>query len=383
MLYGLAACLPDIQGLYDEERAAALAIASERPQAWHPDLAVQISTLAFEDTVEVALSSALDADLPPITLDLFLTDARLRPKFTAKKAKVRPSDACAACLAFDADLDGSVKWDVAGIGSTFPAALDVQGVLEVDIVEGRRLVARVHEVGRIDLKVKDLGELKGNPSKELQQWVRDGIRKSVPPIPITELDTAGIPARDLRVVTSTEALTLEVLTDVPGARAAAPFSPPAGGFQLLLSDSALTGLLRREAFAAGVVAYDVAIDPRAMTVEGSVFTLDLRLWRLVGTGWWRDYRITGDLAVADGRLALTPSGVEETGRSRGAELVDPLAVLAQGAILEGIARSIDRSLPVSRAAKVGDARVSAVVTEVRGQDQTLVVAGALRAEGKR
>lgn len=377
------ACTPDIRSLYDAERAIALAVASDTPSAWHPDLSVQIATPAFESVVETAVSAALSADRDPIKLSLMIATAELRPKLTARKAQVSPSNACAACLAFDTDINGKVRWEVGGVGASFPLDLSAKGAMELRIVEGKRLEARVHHIGKIALKLKDIGDLKANPSEELQGWIRDALSDRLPPIPLTELDTRSFPARDLRIVTSGDALSLEVLTDVPGAKPVAPLAVPKSGFQLLVSESALTGLARRQAFEAGKVAYEVAIDPRAIHVDGTEFTMGLRLWRLVGRGWWRDYTITGTLGVADGKVKLTPKDVVEAGKSRGADFVDPLVALVQARILDAIADAIDRSLPAHKAATVAGTRMRAVVTAVRGQDETLVVSGTLTAEAPR
>ena len=378
-----AACTPDVRALYETERTLAMAVATDRPSAWHPDLTVQISTPAFESVVETAISAALSADRDPIKLSLLITTAELRPKLTAKKAQVSPSNACAACLAFDTDISGKVRWEVAGVGASFPLDLSANGVMELRIVDGKKLEARVHHIGKISLKLKDVGDLKANPSEELQGWIRASLSDQLPPIPLTELDTKNIPARDLRIATTGDALSLEVLTDVPGAKPNAPLAVPSAGFQLLLSESALTGLARRQAFAAGEVGYDVAVDPRAMHVEGTEFTMGLRLWRLVGRGWWRDYTITGTLGIVDGKVKLTPKTVAETAKSPGADFVDPLAALVQGRILDAIADAIDRSLPAHKAANVAGTKMKAVVTEVRGQDETLVVSGTLTAEAAR
>ena len=39
--------------------------------------------------------------------------------------------------------------------------------------------------------------------------------------------------------------------------------------------------------------------------------LELRLWRIEGSGWWRDYTLRGPLALERGHLKLSADELEE------------------------------------------------------------------------
>ncbi|GDX83593.1 hypothetical protein LBMAG42_54040 [Deltaproteobacteria bacterium] len=375
----LLACGPDIRSLYEEERTHALTLASDVPADWQPDLVVAIGEEALGRAVTVAASEALESQSRPVNIELPLgANATLRPKLKVKSAVLSPGQGCESCVHFELDVRGDVSWSLGALGGSFPARLAVGGQLQVGVEDRTRVVARPFKIGKVELESGELGGLRANPSAALQDWVRAAVGTSLPPIPIADLGGGELPVRLLRVKTGEHALRVEVLTNVPGARAATVPDPSPEALILGLSETALSGLLRREAFEKGTVAMDVAVDPRAIDVEGNAFHLNLRLWRLVGSGWWRDYDVMGTLALNGGKIALKAGSVEETAASSGAELVDPLAALAQTQILEAIATNLERTLPGSAGEKVGGVKLRAVVTGVRGVGETLLVDAQLR-----
>jgi hypothetical protein len=233
-------------------------------------------------------------------------------------------------------------------------------------------------VGRVTLKSEAFGSLGANPSGALQDLVRTAIGEALPPIPIVDLAESGLPVRDMRVRTGPEALRIEVLSNVPGALPATVGLPERDSILVGLSETVLAGLLRRSAFEHGPVSHETAVDPQAIEVDGNHFQLKLRLWRLAGPGWWRDYDVKGTLAVMDGKIRLKPDSVREVGQSQGAELADPLAALFETAILGAIESSLDRSLPAARRSNVGGVGFRAAAKGVSGSADTLVVDGELK-----
>ncbi|MFZ5481949.1 MAG: hypothetical protein ACOZNI_34635 [Myxococcota bacterium] len=372
----LFACTPDVRGLYESEREAALTVATERPRDWDADLRVQIAEPDLEAAVTAAVRDAV-ADAKPLQLSLGVTTASVRPRLSVRHAKLGASDACASCLSFDTKLDGHATWEVAGARGDFPFEVAAEGVLAVEVADGHRVRVRPQRIGAVRVKLGDLEGLRVNPSNLLQDWIRDELKEDLPPIHLVDLDPAALPVRDLRLRTGDGAVRVEALTDVPGARPASAASKLERGVRVSVSETALTGLARRAAYEQGTLEMEVAADPRALRVEGDRFTLSLRLWRLVGRGWWRDYEVTGGLAVVNGRLKLTPEDVREVDRSPGAGLVDPLAALFQNRIVEAIADVLHRSLPASRAEKVGGVRLRAEAQRVEGRDGTLHLEGSL------
>lgn len=378
LLLALLACTPDVRGLYESERSAALEVATERPRDWEPDITLQIAGPDFEEAVSVALKAALTRTQDPLVVPMGLGfEARLRPVFSIEEATLRSSETCPSCLSFDAVIVGKATWSLGPASGTVPLDVGAQGVFALEVANGNIIQATPRAITSVQVKVMDFGGLKMNPSKQVQEWLTEQLSERIPKIKIVELDTSLLPLRDLRLRSQAGAVRIEALSDVPGARPIGKIDLPDSGVRLAISESALVGLARRAAFNQGELTMDVYADPLEMNVEGNEFTLDLRLWRLVGRGWWRDYRIFGELSVTGGALQLVPKRVEELGKSAGAGLVDPLAALFEGEILNAITRSVSQTLPATRAQDLGIVQLRAETTSVSGREGALVVDGKL------
>ncbi len=373
-----SACTPDVIAMYEAEKSAVLSAATDRPADWEPDVVLHIAGPDFEDAVETAIKAALTKEQAPIVFPVGLgMEAKLRPVFSIEEASLKASDTCASCLSFDAVLVGKAAWSLGPASGTIPLDVGAQGIFALEVVDGHIIEATPRAVTSIRVRVKDYAGLRLNPSTEIQEWLTAQLAGRIPKIRVVDLDTAALPLRDLRLRSQAGAVRVEALTNVAGATPVGPVEAPTTGVRLAISESALVGLARRAAFEKGELTLDVHADPLEMNVEGSEFTLDLRLWRLVGRGWWRDYRIYGDLQVQSGKLKLVAKRVEELGKSPGAGLVDPLAALFEGRILEEITDAVSQSLPATQRQDLGVVQLRAETTTVSGRDGTLVVDGKL------
>ncbi|MFN7144531.1 MAG: hypothetical protein ACK4YP_12205 [Myxococcota bacterium] len=373
-----AGCTPDVVAMYEAEKSAALEIASERPKDWDPDLVLDIAGPDFEEAVETAIKAALSKEQEPLVFPVaFGIDARMRPVLSIEEASLKASDACASCLSFDAVLVGKASWSVGPASGTIPLDVGAQGIFALEVADGHIIQATPRSVTSVRVRVTDLAGLKMNPSKQIQDWLTSQLQGRIPRIKVVELDTSALPLRDLRLRSQGGAVRVEALTNVPGAKPVGKLDAPADGVRLAISESALVGLARRAAFERGELTMDVYADPLEMNVEGSEFTLDLRLWRLVGRGWWRDYRVYGDLQVQGGVVRMVAKRTEELGHSPGAGLVDPLAALFEGRILEEITGAVTQSLPSVQKQDFGAVQLRAETNSVSGRDGTLVVDGKL------
>ena len=373
-----SACTPDVIAMYEAEKSAVLSAATDRPATWEPDVVLHIAGPDFEDAVETAIKAALTKEQAPVVFPVGLgMEAKLRPVFSIEEASLKASDTCASCLSFDAVLVGKAAWSLGPASGTIPLDVGAQGIFALEVVDGHIIEATPRAVTSIRVRVKDYAGLRLNPSTEIQEWLTAQLAGRIPKIRVVDLDTAALPLRDLRLRSQAGAVRVEALTNVAGAKPVGPVEAPTTGVRLAISESALVGLARRAAFEKGELTLDVHADPLEMNVEGSEFTLDLRLWRLVGRGWWRDYRIYGDLQVQSGKLKLVAKRVEELGKSPGAGLVDPLAALFEGRILEEITDAVSQSLPATQRQDLGVVQLRAETTTVSGRDGTLVVDGKL------
>ena len=151
------------------------------------------------------------------------------------------------------------------------------------------------------------------------------------------------------------------------------------GFQVVMSEGVLLDASRKDAFQAGDISGEHAMnlhaEPTSLDVEGERFTLGLRLWRLEGSGWWRDYTLEGPIELSKGHIRLKADDLQEGERSPGAALVDPLSWLGEGLILEGIAESAHGAWPARDAFPVGDLRLTTTFTSARGEGEALILEG--------
>lgn len=368
----LASCTPDVRGLYDREAAEAMARATGVPDAWAPDLVVGLATPAVNEAFQTALDVVLAESVEPLRVRGPIgATAEVRPELRAESVRIRPDDACAGCFGFDALLKGPVHWRLGPAEGRVGGSFAVAGEVQLAIEDGRRLTLTPRAVKKVRLAAGDLGAIGGPVDEALQAWITRLVAERVGPLRLTEVDTSRLPVRALRLATGAEGAAVEVLTDVPGSAAVRGWTWPEDGGALMVSDSALAGLARRAAFAAGPQQLEVAVDPRALRVTGTGFDLDLRVYRLVGRGWWRDYAVRGDVKVEKAKLRLVAREASEVGQSKGAGLVDPLAALFEGKILEAVVDHLDAAIPGRQAAAAGPVQVVGKVRAVDGREGQL------------
>lgn len=377
----LLACTPDVTHVYEAERSAALSVASEVPANWKPDAALAVATPDLARAMRAVVTRAV-AGARPIELPLALgMTATLNPNFEVTSLQVAGSTDCAACFAVRIALAGNARWEAGPAGGTIPVRASASAVLAVSVTDGRVVEARPKRVEGLTVEVPSLGNLRVNASGPVQEWLRRLLVDRLAPVRVATLDTGALPIRTLRLSTSAERLVIELLTDVPGSAALRALPAPTTGVELAVAQSTVTGLARRAAFEAGTLDLDVAVDPRKLTVDGEAFALDLRLWRLVGRGWYRDYAVAGTIGVERShgrpRLHLEATRADVVASSPGALLVDPLAALFQSRILDAIVDAMDRSLPAATQQKISGVAFDAKATGARGLDDALRVYGTL------
>ncbi len=373
-------CTPDVMNFYAQERETALAVATDVPAGWKPDAAIGIASSDLADAMAVVITTAV-ASNPELTLPLPLgIQASFRPDLAVRRVKIAATTDCAACFSLDIALSGSARWEAGPATGSVPISASATAIIGVAIRDGSVVEAKPRRIGSLSVEVPSLGNLRVNASGPLQEWLRSTLANKIPAIRIATLDTDALPVRDLRLSTTSERLELEILSDVPGAVALRALPAPAHGVEVALSEGVVTGLARRAAFRAGTLDMDIAVDPRSIEVDADTFTMDLRLWRLVGRGWWRDYLVNGKISVASGaksRLSLVATNATETAASPGALFVDPVAAIFQSKILDAIVDAMNRTMPAQAQQKVIGVAMSARATDARGLDDALHLYGTL------
>jgi hypothetical protein len=371
LLVGGAGCSPSVLAEYHASKAEVLGAPAALGTSWKPEVRVRLSPALAEAVVGSVLEEGLSTKRAITVSGPLGVSARVEPSVAVEELKLGAAKSCERCVNARAALDGKVGYDVAGYRGSVP----LHGRLAVDVAldlvrtgDEWSASATIEDVQSLEVEVPRAGNVA--LGGELEQWARRGLREA-PAIPLGSFGGGGLPIRAARVAWIAEAAELEGATDVVGAAPVSPGGAPPAGWTVSLDTQTLLALARRAAFTEGALSHDVAVDPRALRIEdGGAFTLDLRLWRLTGKGWWRDYTVRGKLAIDGGKLVVRSDEVHETGKSRGAGFADPLVLLVEGRILESIADAFDRAIPL-RAGSIAGITPRATAISMDGSRVTL------------
>ena len=379
----LVGCAGNIHELYEQEKSAVLQpTALPRGDDWEGDLRIRISPESLSELSQAALDGGLLAWKKKMTLDTPIgTIASVRPRAHVTQLSVSTGGGCEDCLSLSGALSGEAKWKVGPLSGKVPFTARLAGDLSVSIERDGQdwaVMGDLADISRVKLSSVSVGKV--DISDLLQQWGRDAA-EATPAFRISTLGGEDMPLRAVRLSVDALGLELEALTDVNGGQPIAASSTALeSDWQLRTSTATALAIMRRASFEAGMLSHDIAIDPRGFTADASQFTLDLRLWRLSGKGWWRDYTVDGRMRVRGRKIELEAERAEEGEKSRGAGLADPLALLTEGLILETVVDSLKQAVPGSRSAAVGTHQLKAITREIKGREGEVVLTGILKLE---
>jgi hypothetical protein len=371
LLVGTTGCPASVLGEYQASKAEVLGAPAELGANWKPEVRVRLSPDLAQAVVQSVLEEGLTTKRAITVSGPLGISARVEPSVDVEELSLGPAKSCERCVNARASLDGKVDYDVAGYRGSVPLHGRVAADVALALVRSENewsASATIEDVQSLEIDVPHAGKvaLEG----ELEQWAKRGLREA-PAIRLGTFGGGGLPIRAARVAWMGDAAELEGATDVVGATPVSPGGAAPAGWSVSLDTQTLLALARRAAFQQGALSHDVAVDPRALRIEdGGAFTLDLRLWRLTGGGWWRDYTVRGTLAIDGGKLVVRSDEVTETGKSRGAGFADPLALLVEGRILQSIADAFDRAIPL-RAGSIAGITPRASAISVEGSRVTL------------
>jgi hypothetical protein len=380
LLLLVLACAGNISEMYEAEKAAALAPPSTPGKSWTPELRLRLSDAALARAAEeVVAAGVLSVDKAygvdnPLGIPL-----KARPSATVTRLDVSVGEDCGGCLMLDGTLEGKARWAAGPAKGSVPFTARLGGRMRFSTEaqgDGWRVTGRVVELGRVKVQAGKVKAIDLTPI--VRGWIDEALDQA-PPLEFGRIGGEALPLRALRVREADGALEIQALGDVSGGKPVPAAAGPLGAdWDLRMHPDTALALMRRTAFEAGPGELDVAIDPRALSVDGDTFKLGLRLWRLKGAGWWRDYTVDGTLGAKNGKLKLRGRDATEGEKSRGAGLADPLALLAEGRILDAVGSGVNQSLPAKRELAMKGVSLSAVADQARGDDGVLLVSGVLR-----
>jgi hypothetical protein len=236
------------------------------------------------------------------------------------------------------------------------------------MVQPKKVLSARFEVGGTEI---------ANLTRGMTKWLESAVGE-LEPVQVATLGSPDLPIRGMRVVPVGRDLRLDLLTETRRPKPiAVTDESPEDGWRLDLSTDALVDLARIAAFNADALPMNMVAEPTSLFVEGGQFTLGLRLWRVKGRGWWRTYQITGDVAVRNKGVVLTPLEVADVDKSKGAAWADPLAALGHGIILKTLENAINTSVPAVHREKGRDMKVVVQIEKLDGGGDVLTIEGQL------
>lgn len=376
----LAGCAKSVIPEYELRRDAALAGPAEVPARWQPDAVVVLSQALADDIVaEILTRSGTFKRKVDVG-----ARAHISPDLKLTTLQLSDSDACETCLRVATTLDGSCTWRIGASSGNRPLGGTLDFDIELSAVQddaGWAVQARPRGVNKAKLKLagRTFKTVTQVAEAALTDWAMNNVFSGLDPIVIARFEDEGLPLRAVRAVPDTDSVRLELLSTAPVVELADPPSLADGEtWALSLSQTALLHAARRASFAKGVISHDVVVEPTAMSLGDGTFTMDLRLWRIKGKGWWRDVEVKGTWVKTATGFDLSAVEADEVAQSKGAAVVDPLAALAEGVIVHAVEDAITRSLPGGQDAEIGGVPVATTVQRLQGERKTVEVGGVAR-----
>lgn len=381
LLMLLAGCAGNVRELYDAEKDAVLGRPGKVPEDWAPDIRLQISDSTVQSLAEAAVNTGILDVKKTLEVEgpLGLT-VRITPRAETESLTLAASTSCEACLAVTASLHGNARWAVGPAKGSLPWSADLSAVLRLASRQregAMELEASLTDVRGLSVRAGKARAIEVGPA--LKGWAKGALAKA-PPLALGRIGGKALPIRRLRFSTADGHVEVQALSDVPGWAPVAPVPPPRSGWSVALSEATVGALLRRETFKMGLLDHNIALDPRAIDFDGDRFALDLRLWRLQGAGWWRDYTVKGHASIAKGKLKLKSTEATEGDTSKGAGFADPLALLLEQRILEEVAKGVRQAVPASKQADLRGATLKARTTRLETHGDALVLVGSASLE---
>jgi hypothetical protein len=373
VLLSLLACVASILPEYESAKSAALADPGSAPASWSPDVVVQVAGPVVEDVLRAAIRAP-----GPLRTELRVGPVTVTPEVRLKTVRIVPARPCdGGCVGLDASFEGEIAWAAGPVKGTAPVSASGAVDAGFDVVrDGDDLVVRAIPRHLRDLSVEVAGQ-DAAIQRAARAWIEAEALTRLPPVTVARFARGGLPVRVARVAAAGDGVTIEALTDAPTTGSATAGPVPADGFAATLSQPTLLALAREAAFRQGTVGYGVVPEPTSLALGADGFTLGLRLWRIEGRTWWRDYVVTGTARVVDGRLKLAPTDVAEGEKSPGAALADPLAALGEGLILRTVEDAVQTSIPLRGQEKIGAAPVSVRLTGLAPAGDAIRVTGSV------
>lgn len=349
------------------------------PASWEPDVSVRMAPAV----VEAALGAALDGARLSTLIDL--AGFEMEPSISVDAIRLTdPLMPCDGCLGLYTTLAGTLEYRGLGYAgrSKVRIHLGIETALQVrQEPDGWVVIAEPPRITAIETDLDSMNRtLSAWVLSPLAQWVSTTLTEGLAPITLARLGRLDVPLQAVRLSVVDNIVEIDARTTSPSSAIVDPAPDPGAGWTARMPVDSVVAAARLAAFQQGSPGLGIWAEPRDLDVEDDSLIVDLRIWRVAGLGWWRDYHIDTAMSLDNGRLSLSPREVSEIAHSQGAGFADPIAALLRGKILDVMASAVNTSVPSSRTQDIGGTRTTWALDALTREGDDLVLGGSARFE---
>ena len=349
-IWFLLGCQNHIADDYAVRKSSVMKAPSALSDTWKPDVVLRLNYKRISELASHVLSKTLE-DVPSAKKEFLGFKATLTPKLKVKRLVI--SDAPSAeDVQVLAVLEGPINWKLGSKSGKESVKLRIKTNATVKNNDGQLSL----HITKLDSLNARLSEIAINPLKsvDLSPWIEEWMGKQLSNLPPIQMGSINLPVRGIRLNSTPVSQNVELRSNINHTlNVSTPALALEDDWELLVHQDTLLGWTQQKAFSMGVVGYGVAVDPVDLKIQEDAFELALRLWKIEGRGlWWRDYTAIGTIEQKAHKLKLKGESVTEGDKSQRAGLVDPLALIAESFILDGISDQLSQSLPNSKSTQM-------------------------------
>lgn len=371
-----------IAELFEAQKTLATADPGPAPERWEPDGVLHLSAPLVDEMLSAGVAMHGTYEGTKEVEGPLSSRGRVDYRMRVTGLDLDASDRCERCIAARIHVAGDVDYDVGPFRGATPVEVVASVDLRVDTVAADDWAWTVtlvpQGVNRVRVTLDGVAPaFQASLEREISQVAERRLAEHLEPTSFGPFGGEDLPLRAATVeVTERGTLRVEFLTRAPRS---APVGRSAGrvtrGWALDISQQTLLGLAAKESLEAGALSHDVVVEPTSLAFGRDDFTMGVRLWRPTRSGWWRDYTITGDMAIVGSDLRLGAAHVEEVGQSEGAIFADPLVAIGESVVLSTIESSVNTTIPTLQAFEGGGMSAQISVRTVSGEDGVLRMRG--------
>lgn len=339
-------CQNHIADEYATRKAQILATPPTLNEHWNPDIILRLDYNRMSELTSLVVDDQLQK--LPATKKEFLGFAMgMQPKLSVQRLQV--SDATADDeVQVSTVLKGVLNWNVGNKKGSESLVVRIKTNAQV-LNDNGDLSIKMNQIDTLNVQ---LAKVDINPLKsiDLSPWLQELMEEQLNNLPPVHMGSINLPVRGLRLNSTPLSQHVEIRSNVDHNQTLpTPGLALEKEWELWVHQDTLLGWTQQKAFSMGVVGYGVAVDPVALQISENNFELALRLWKIEGRGlWWREYTATGTIEQKKNKLQLNGNSVREGDKSPKAGLVDPLALIAESFILDGISEQLSQSIPTNK-----------------------------------